>query len=72
MSCSVLHAGMLTMDKIIHDENLKLFHKRVAETTDEKQRPILNSLFAEHNAKYCEWQRGSQPNRQKSRLLADI
>jgi hypothetical protein len=44
------------MDKFLHDENLKLLHKRLTETTDEKQRQVLHNLIAEHDAKYREWQ----------------
>jgi hypothetical protein len=44
------------MDKFLHDENLKLLHKRLTETTDEKQRQVLHNLIAEHEAKYREWQ----------------
>ena len=44
------------MEKFLHDENLKLFHKRLAEVTDEKQRQALHNLIAEHEAKYREWQ----------------
>jgi hypothetical protein len=44
------------MDKFIHEENLKLFHKRLAETTDEKQRRTLHDLIVEQDAKYHEWQ----------------
>ena len=36
------------MDKFLHDENLKLLHKRLTETTDEKQRQVLHNLIAEH------------------------
>ena len=35
------------MDEFIHDENLKIFHNRLAETTDEKQRQVLHDLIAE-------------------------
>ena len=35
------------MDKFIHDENLGLFRKRLAETADEKQRKVLRNLIAE-------------------------
>ena len=35
------------MDKFLHDENLKLLHKRLTETTDEKQRQVLHDLIAE-------------------------
>jgi hypothetical protein len=31
------------MDKFLHDENLKLLHKRLTETTDEKQRQVRHS-----------------------------
>lgn len=44
------------MDKFIHDENLRLFRARLAETTDEKQRQVLHDLIAEHEAKYRQWQ----------------
>jgi hypothetical protein len=43
------------MDKFIHEENLRLFRKRLAETTDEKQRQVLHNLIAEHEATYREW-----------------
>ena len=36
------------MDKFVHDENLKLFRKRLAESTDEKQRQVLHNLIAEY------------------------
>ena len=45
-------SGELTMGKFVHDENLKLFHKRLTETTDEKQRQVLHDLVAEHETKY--------------------
>jgi hypothetical protein len=51
------YAGKSTMDKFLRDENLKLLHKRLTETTDEKQRQVLHDLVAEHEAKYREWQR---------------
>ena len=44
------------MDKFTHDENLKLFHKRLAETTDERQRQVLHDFIAEQEAKYRNWQ----------------
>jgi hypothetical protein len=50
------------MDKFIHDENLRLFRKRLAETADEKQRQVLQDLIAKHEAKYREWQLGPRPN----------
>jgi hypothetical protein len=39
------------MEKFLHDENLRLFGKRLAETTDEKQRQVIHDLIAEHEAK---------------------
>jgi len=42
------------MDKVIHDENLKLFHNRLTETTEERQRQVLHNLIAEHEATYRE------------------
>jgi hypothetical protein len=33
--------------KFLHDENLKLLHKRLTERTDEKQRQVRHSLIAE-------------------------
>ncbi|MDR3489775.1 MAG: hypothetical protein P4M05_33415 [Bradyrhizobium sp.] len=48
------------MDKFLYDENLKLLHKRLMETTDEKQRRVLQNLIAEHEANYREWQLGSR------------
>jgi len=44
------------MEKFLHDENLKLLHKRLAETTDEKRRQVVHNLIGEHDAKYREWQ----------------
>lgn len=44
------------VDKFIHDENLRFFRKRLAETTEEKQRQVLRDLIAEQEAKSCEWQ----------------
>ncbi|MGB9116151.1 hypothetical protein [Bradyrhizobium sp.] len=39
------------MDKFVHDENIKLFHKQLAETTDpEKRRVLLKLLAAEEVA----------------------
>jgi hypothetical protein len=43
------------MEKFVHEENLKLFRKQLAETTDEKERRVLRNLIAEHEAKYREW-----------------
>jgi hypothetical protein len=50
------------LDKFLHDENLKLFHKRLADTTDEKQRQVIHDLIAEHEAKYREWQLKREPD----------
>jgi hypothetical protein len=36
------------MDKFIHDANLKLFRKRLAEATDEKQQKVLHNLITEY------------------------
>ena len=50
------------MDKFVHDENLKLFHKRLTETTDEKQRLVLRGLIAEQETKFREWQTKRRPD----------
>jgi hypothetical protein len=50
------------VEKYIYDENLKIFHKHLAEETDEKQRQLLRSLVAEQKAKYREWQLKAQPS----------
>jgi hypothetical protein len=39
------------MKKFIHEENLKLFRKRLAETTDPEKRQMLLKLLAEEEAK---------------------
>lgn len=39
------------MDKFIHRENVALFRKRLAETTDERTRQVLLKLLAEEEAK---------------------
>jgi hypothetical protein len=39
------------MDKYIHRENLALYRKRLAETTDERARQVLLKLLAEEEAK---------------------
>jgi hypothetical protein len=37
------------VEKFVHDENIKLFHKQLAEATDpEKRRVLLKLLAAEH------------------------
>ena len=38
------------MNKFVHDENIKLFRKRLAETTDPEQRRVLLRLLAEEEA----------------------
>jgi hypothetical protein len=43
------------VDKFTHNENMKLFRARLAETSDEKQRQVLHDLIAEHETKYREW-----------------
>ena len=39
------------MDNFIHRENLALFKRRLAETTDERARQMLQKLMAEEEAK---------------------
>jgi len=39
------------MKNFIHEENLKLFRKRLAETTDPDKRQMLLKLLAEEEAK---------------------
>jgi hypothetical protein len=39
------------MDKFIHRENLALYKKRLAETTDEPTRRVILKLLAEEEAK---------------------
>ena len=39
------------MKKFIHDENLKLFRKRLTEATNESDRHIIRELIAEEEAK---------------------
>ena len=41
----------IPMKKFIHEENLKLFRKRLAETTDPAERQMLLKLLAEEEAK---------------------
>jgi len=50
------------MDKLLHDENLRLFRKLLAETTDEKQRLVLRGLIAEQETKFREWQTKRRPD----------
>ena len=39
------------MEKFIHDENLKLFRKRLTEATNDTDRHIIRELIAEEEAK---------------------
>jgi hypothetical protein len=39
------------MDKFVHDENLKLYRKLLAETTDAQKRQMLLKLLAAEEAK---------------------
>ena len=39
------------MDKFVHDENLKLYRKLLAETTDPQKRQRLLKLLADEEAK---------------------
>jgi hypothetical protein len=41
----------VSMKKFIHDENLKLFRKRLTEATNESDRHIIRELIAEEEAK---------------------
>jgi hypothetical protein len=41
----------MIMEKFIHDENLKLFRSRLAETTNETQRELILALIKEEEAK---------------------
>lgn len=39
------------VEKFVHEENIKLFRKRLEATTDEAQRKTLMKLLAEEEAK---------------------
>lgn len=39
------------MDKFIHDENLKLFRKRLAEANNDEDRRVIGQLIAEEEMK---------------------
>lgn len=39
------------MERFIHRQNLELFRKQLAETTDESKRRMLEKLLAEEQAK---------------------
>jgi hypothetical protein len=43
------------MDKFIHRENLKLYRKLLAETTDAQKRQMVLKLLAEEEAKDQVW-----------------
>jgi len=38
------------VNKYVHDENIKLFHKQLAETSDPEKRRMLLRLLAEEKA----------------------
>jgi hypothetical protein len=40
------------MEKFIHDENLKLFRKRLLDAISEEDRRIICDLIAEEEARY--------------------
>jgi len=40
----------LPVNKYVHDENIKLFHKQLAETSDPEKRRMLLRLLAEEKA----------------------
>jgi hypothetical protein len=54
--------GSAVVDKFLHDENLRLFRKRLAETTDEKQRQVLHDLITEQETKCRQWQTKPKPD----------
>jgi hypothetical protein len=39
------------MERYIHDENLRLFRKRLAEATSDEDRKLIQGLIAEEEAK---------------------
>jgi hypothetical protein len=47
----VSKSGEAVMERYIHDENLRLFRKQLAEATHEKQRQLLRDLIAEEEIK---------------------
>ncbi|HEX7563811.1 MAG TPA: hypothetical protein VF396_11260 [Bradyrhizobium sp.] len=50
------------MSKFIHEENLKLFRKRLDETTDLEKRQMLLKLLAEEEAKDEQPRLGQTPS----------
>jgi hypothetical protein len=52
----------LPVNKFVHDENIKLFHRQLAETTDPEKRRVLLKLLAEEETKDNE-----QPPRRQRR-----
>ncbi|MGA2292011.1 hypothetical protein [Bradyrhizobium sp.] len=46
------------MDKFIHRENLKLYRKLLAETTDVQKRRMILKLLAEEEARDQQWPEG--------------
>jgi len=55
----------LPVNKFVHDENVKLFRKQLAETTDPEKRRVLLKLLAEEKTKDSE-----QPPRQQGKRPA--
>jgi hypothetical protein len=51
----VSKSGEAVMERYIHDENLRLFRKQLAEATHEKQRQLLRDLIAEKETKDPQW-----------------
>jgi len=47
-TCSIYN--LLTMKKFIHEENLKLFRRQLAETTDAERRKVLLKLLEDEQA----------------------
>ncbi len=43
--------GDLSMQRYVHEENILLYRKLLAETTDEEKRKIILKLLAEEEAK---------------------
>jgi rubrerythrin len=42
------------MEKFVHRENVKLYRKLLAETTDEQKRQMLLKLLADEEAKHAQ------------------
>jgi hypothetical protein len=52
----------LSWKRFIHDENLKLFRKQLAEAADEKKRQLLRDLITEEAAKNPRGRPKSRPD----------